>query len=62
MTTFSLVLLRLLSIIAPLALLGWLLQVFPNRRLVVAALAAGAIFGAVIYRDLNKRGWETLAG
>jgi len=26
-----------------------------------AFLAAGLAFGAVIYFDLNKRGWETLA-
>jgi len=24
-------------------------------------LAAGALCGGVIYRDLNRRGWETLA-
>jgi TM2 domain-containing membrane protein YozV len=27
----------------------------------VVFLAAGLAFGAVIYADLNKRGWETLA-
>ncbi len=28
----------------------------------IASIAVGAVFGAVIYFDLNKRGWETLAG
>jgi len=34
--------------------------IFGNIGLGLAFLAAGVIFGAVIYADLDKRGWETV--
>jgi hypothetical protein len=34
--------------------------IFGQVLLGIAFIAAGLIFGAIIYTDLNKRGWETV--
>jgi SSS family solute:Na+ symporter len=35
--------------------------IFGETTLGVSFILGGIVLGAVIYRDLNKRGWETLA-
>ena len=36
--------------------------IFGENLLGIIFLAAGFLFGGIIYRDLNRRGWEKLAG